>query len=207
MQTSDQPVAKQRPFTFGNICLTGVESLFTTTDRVYKEFMRAFLLSLVLFCGAAGAVEVIPLIAEAKSEPTQGVGYSDIYLAKRTLDPAANEIRVSIVQLDPSGNAREFITLMKVNGDRYTMQDTVLGFTGEGKLFGEPWKWTRWTYKVTWRGGESMTGEDERTPDGGLSMKKKYLDASGELRRTVTAIFHPLTEAAHALLFAKLLGR
>lgn len=173
--------------------------------------MRTILIALGMLCGLLqGATPtVIPLIAEAKTEPASGApAYSEIYLAKRTLDPTAGEIRVSIVQLDPSGGAREHVTRMKVSGDKYTMEDAATGYTGEGKLFGEAWNWSRWTYKIVWKNqAGSMSGEDERTAEGGLSMRKKYFTAAGELSRSVTALFHPLTESAHALLFSKLLGR
>ena len=111
--------------------------------------MRAVALLAVVACSKpASEPAPVPLEQPSTACYTGRIVGSDVPLrtiVRRTLDPATKQIRVDRTREDHEGRVQTSRTLARVDGNRYTVEETKGAFRGSGTLTGAPWKWTAWT--------------------------------------------------------------
>jgi hypothetical protein len=177
---------------------------------------RRLILLAVFYFLASGVVQADPLtdpysiylLGEVKTTAADGKWKSSIVsLIKRTALPLESRIEILSLELQKNKPVAEKITLMNVTGNTYVVTDKAGSYSGIGAWFGEPWRWTRWTYSVHFAEGRGgLEGEDhldERT----LKMRKRYYDGEGTTTNFVSADFSLITESAYELLAEKLRSR
>ena len=115
-----------------------------------------------------------------------GMGQRSRTVARRTVDPAAGQIREDVSH-DAAGahGARSFHVVMQVDGDRFTLSERSGAFSGSGTLVGEPWHWTAWSSTARLRDAAiEVESDDELTPVGLKATKQ--IRRAGKVLATTT---------------------
>jgi len=81
-------------------------------------------------------------------------------VVKRTIDPAAGEVRTQgWTQKDP--HREKIVTYkMDVAAGTFTVDDADIGAHGTGTLVGKPWHWTSYTMKISSKGFDIAASGD-----------------------------------------------
>lgn len=123
--------------------------------------MRIFLVG-VLCCATSAAADPVKVKCFEGTETAKIGRLEKSFRAvlKRTVDPAASEIRQQgWTEKDPT-KERTIVYKVDVKTNTFTADDTELGANGTGTLVGKAWEWTSYTLKVMSKGVEfQITGE------------------------------------------------
>lgn len=137
--------------------------------------MTRLALVLVAACGSTPVAKPVAPLPAASTSCYAGIetanGAKTRVLLRRTVDPAAREIREDI--------GADKHSVATVEGDRFT----VAGSTTSGTLTGDPWRWTAWTSRAV-VDGTSIDAESELTATGLKSTKQARKD--GKVLGTAT---------------------
>ena len=146
------------------------------------------------------------LLGEVKTlSPAGQVLSTSLSLVRRAQRPADNRIVEVVATVESGKPVREFTTTFTVDGAQFTMRDDEGTFNGSGRLIGEPWAWTGWSYEVELTGARKgrIKGEDQLDARG-LSAKKSFATPEGTVRVVFEEQLRPIGKATYEILREKL---
>ena len=167
---------------------------------------RSLVVGLVFVISCLNAVASTSyLLGEIKIVSAAGKDHGkSLSLSKRTMDPKAQAIIEEVVHVTSQGEVKEYLTVMKVNGSRFTMKDGEDTYRGEGELTGKPWQWTKWKAKATFIDGTGGFRTQHHLVPGGILVKKEFFDPHGKLRLKFTEDFKFISQEAYDIIHGKL---
>jgi hypothetical protein len=146
------------------------------------------------------------LLGEVKTlSPSGQLLSTSLSLVRRVQRPADNRIVEVVATIEPAKPVREFTTTFTIDGSQFTMRDEEGTFNGAGRLVGEPWAWTGWSYEAELAGARKgwLKGED-RLDSTGLTAKKSFAAPDGTVRVLFEERLQPIGRATYEILRARL---
>jgi hypothetical protein len=154
--------------------------------------MRLAALALAALATSARAADPPPattdyFVGESRMTTPDGKPVrSTITLVKRELRPADGHVVETVATVPAEGPVREFVTVLMVTKNKFTLTVEGDGLTGEGELTGEEWKWTQWKSTTKLAGGRGTVVSEDRLTDRGLTVRKELRGPDGK----VQFVFH-----------------
>jgi hypothetical protein len=164
--------------------------------------MTRVLIAITLsLCGSVWAETNYYLVEGALELPTGRRVGTSLSLAKRTVDRTAGKIEEVVLSMREQEPALETITLIRIDGENATLSSSSPqgGFSGQGKLSGPQWAWTRMTFTVKMDQGTTVEGEDEFAPES-ITATKRVLGPDGKLQIIVRESGRTISESLYNLL-------
>jgi len=144
-------------------------------------------------------------VGESKTTSPDGKPIrTTLSLVKRVVTPADNRIEEEVLSVTANGPARLFVTILEVNGNKYTVTEKSKAFEGEGELIGEPWKWKEWKSVTKLPGGAGTVTSEDKLTDRGMSAKKTFAGADGTIIFKFEDSLTRISPATYDILHAKL---
>ena len=170
-----------------------------------KNVIFSFVLFVFLTGNVWGKSQTSYFLGEVKMSSPAGVSYgSSVSLVKRVASQANNKITEYVLSLDADKEVQEYVAIFEVKGSMFSVRDNHGTFSGEGKLFGKPWKWNSWKYTVLMNDGSgSLKGEDFLSDDG-LVIKKTLFSPDGTARVMFDEELKSISQSMYDVLRAKL---
>jgi len=175
--------------------------------------IRSTVVGAALLASALAAAQSTPaeqsscFLGEVKTlSPSGQLLSTSLSLVRRVLRPAENRIVEIVETIEPGKPVRELTTTFTVDGSAFTMRDDDATFTGSGRLVGEAWAWTGWSYDVEMTGPRKgrVRGEDALDARG-LTARKSFATPDGTVRVLFEETLQPVGKATYDILRAKLL--
>ena len=165
--------------------------------------MTRILLSLnILLCASALAETRHYLIEGTMELPTGRRVGTSLSLAKRTVDRTAGKIDEVVLNTRGQEPALETTTVIRVEGEKATLSSPGR-LSGQGKLSGPEWAWTRMTYTVKMDQGITLEGQDDFAPDS-ITATKRVLGPDGKLQFIIRESGRTISETLYDLLRSRL---
>ena len=156
----------------------------------------------LLLCASAWAETRHYLIEGTMELPTGGRVGTSLSLAKRTVDRTAGKIEEVVLYITGQEPALETTTVIRVEGEKATLSSPG-AFSGQGKLSGPAWAWTRMTYTVKMVQGTTLEGQDDFAPDS-MTATKRVLGPDGKLQIIIRESGRVISETLYDLLRSRL---
>lgn len=157
----------------------------------------------LLVCGSAFAETKYYLIEGALELPSGRRVGTSLSLAKRSVDRAAGQIEEVVLSMRGQEPARETITIIRVDGEKFTLSSREGGFSGQGTLRGPEWAWTHMTFTLKMDQGFTVEGEDEFAPES-ITATKRVMGPDGKLQIVIRESGRTISETPYDLLRLRL---
>ena len=149
-------------------------------------------------------VETSYYLGESKMTTPDGkLIRTSLSLVKRVVNPKESRIEEHVLSVTEK-DSKAFVVTLAVKGSRFTVSEKSAAFTGEGELFGEPWKWKEWKSVTKLAGGAGTVTSEDKLTDRGLSAKKRFAGADGKEALLFEESLVPITQKTYEVLFARL---
>lgn len=126
-------------------------------------------------------------------------------LMKRTSSPLENKIFEKFLDLNPYQGIHEYnVTLDIFNENEFSLSDEEGLYTGEGKLFGQPWKWDHWNSNITLVDGSFEITANYHLHSEGLEITKKITNAKEKTEFDCLTNASLITRTVFELMYSRL---
>jgi hypothetical protein len=154
--------------------------------------------------GDQAAVETSYFFGESKMTTPEGKLFrTSLSLVKRVVNRTDSRIEEHVLSITER-DTREFVAILEVKGQKFTMTERSKAFSGKGELVGEPWKWKEWKSVAKLAGDTGIVTSEDKVTAQGLAVRKSYAGANGKVIFLFNELLRPISPKTYDILYARL---